>query len=274
MATNTRTDSPKPPSPGGPRGGDNPKPKLSAGQQALLRTNLAALQDQYNHQFGGASYSGAEAQATRDYADAQLAAGAITQEQHDSFFASSHAMAQNFRKEQAFFGRMQDIQRKLGETVSGFVPPGWDSTAQGILAGTVPLPSAQFQQNYPGLTQWLAANPGAGDNYVAGSAHHPTAGAAPSTGDLYQPFTGVSGEQQGVPGYSLTQYPDAASAMTAAHTALASHYASAATAGDFNTAATMQSALAVHQSLLPQDTGFAVPDTFSEQHLTQEAQFR
>jgi hypothetical protein len=86
----------------------------------------------------------------------------------------------------------------------------------------------------------------------------------------------MSGQQQGVPGYPLTQYPDASSAMTAAHTSLASHYASAAAAGDFQTAATMQSALAVHQTLLPQNNGQAsiVPDTFSEQHLTQEAQYR
>jgi len=91
---------------------------------------------------------------------------------------------------------------------------------------------------------------------------------------VYQPFTDISGSQQGVPGYPYTQYPDAASALTAAHTNLASHYASAAQAGDFAAAGAAQTALMGHQGLLPQNTGYTAPDTFDETHLYNEAQNR
>jgi hypothetical protein len=86
----------------------------------------------------------------------------------------------------------------------------------------------------------------------------------------------MSGTQTGVPGYPVTQYATPAEGMMAAHTALASHYASAAAAGDFSTASALQGTLAQHQALMPQDMAVSnpVPDTFNEQHLYEEAQNR
>ncbi len=86
-------------------------------------------------------------------------------------------------------------------------------------------------------------------------------------GTAFQPFTDISGTQEGVPGYPVTQYQTAAEGLQAAHAALASHYASAATAGDFATATALQSTLAQHQALMPQGQAYTPPDTFSEHDL-------
>ncbi len=97
-----------------------------------------------------------------------------------------------------------------------------------------------------------------------------TPAAATGTGEgTFQPFTDISGTQTGVPGYPVTQYQTAAEGLQAAHAALASHYASAATAGDFATATALQSTLAQHQALMPQNAAVPnyVPDTFSESDL-------
>lgn len=99
-----------------------------------------------------------------------------------------------------------------------------------------------------------------------------TGGATPQEG-TFLPFTGMTPPQEGVPGYPLTPFATPAEAMTAAHTAIASHYASAAAAGDFETAGKAFDALAQHQSLLPQQS-LTIPDTFSEQDLAHEPQYR
>jgi hypothetical protein len=81
-------------------------------------------------------------------------------------------------------------------------------------------------------------------------------------------------EQNGVPGYPLTTYADYGSAMTAAQGMLANHYASAAAAGDFDTAGKAFGALQQHNEVAAPIQPNLVPDTFSENDLYQETQYR
>ena len=107
--------------------------------------------------------------------------------------------------------------------------------------------------------------------------------AAERTGDgalKFQPFTGMTGEQTGVAGYPLTSYADYGSAMTAAQGMLASHYASAAAAGDFTSAGTAFTALQAHNDFVNSQGSAnpaapsATPDTFSERDLYQTTQYQ
>jgi hypothetical protein len=98
-----------------------------------------------------------------------------------------------------------------------------------------------------------------------------TTGAA----SLYQPFTQMTPEQSGVPGYQVTPYADVGSAMSAAQGMLANHYASAAAAGDFDAAGKAFGALQQHQEYAAsQITPTPGPESFSEQDLYQETQYR
>jgi hypothetical protein len=104
--------------------------------------------------------------------------------------------------------------------------------------------------------------------------------AAPATdsgtgdGGLYQPFTQMTPEQNGVPGYPLTTYADYGSAMTAAQGMIANHYASAAAAGDFDTAGKAFGALQQHNDMMGPVAPAAPmsPNSFSERDLYQESQ--
>ncbi len=133
----------------------------------------------------------------------------------------------------------QQMQKELGNPGSGELP-AWLATPEGY--------QAQLDSQRQSLTNPQTTDTGTGEG-------------------TFQPFTDISGTQQGVPGYPITMHPDAATAMTAAHTALASQYASAAEAGDFGAVNTAANALAAHQALLPQGTSYTAPDTFSEQDL-------
>jgi hypothetical protein len=94
-------------------------------------------------------------------------------------------------------------------------------------------------------------------------------------GSLYQPFTQMTPEQSGVPGYPLTTYADYGSAMTAAQGMLANHYASAAAAGDFSSAQTAFGQLQTHQEFMGSQVVQQPPtDSFSEHDLYQESQYR
>jgi hypothetical protein len=99
--------------------------------------------------------------------------------------------------------------------------------------------------------------------------------AAPSTEGTYQPFTQMTQEQSGVPGYPLTTYADYGSAMTAAQGMLANHYASAAAAGDFTSANTAFTQLQAHneltQSAAPAPV-YSGPESFSEADLYDKPQ--
>jgi hypothetical protein len=94
-------------------------------------------------------------------------------------------------------------------------------------------------------------------------------------GSLYQPFTQMTPEQNGVPGYPLTTYADYGSAMTAAQGMIANHYASAAAAGDFDTAGKAFGALQQHnemtQSAAPAPA-YSGPEAFSEAELYDKPQ--
>ncbi len=135
----------------------------------------------------------------------------------------------------------QQMQKELGNPGSGEIP-AWLATPEGY--------QAQIDSQRAAVNGQAAAAAGTGEG-------------------TFQPFTDVSGTQQGVPGYPVTQYQTAAEGLQAAHAALASHYASAATAGDFATATALQSTLAQHQALMPQNTSvsYTAPDTFSESDL-------
>jgi len=268
-------DNPKPTDPNGPQKPTrtSDKPKLNPDREAMLRKTLEDRLATYKQQFGGAAYSGQSAQATRDWADAQLASGAITQEQHDSFYASSHAMAQNFREQEKYFAGIQKLQERLGDEVSGFVPPGWDSTSAAILEGRAPVPTSS---DYAGVAAWVAANPDAGANYVSRSGKIRKSEGETTAGTnegIYRPFTAMTGTQTGVAGYPYIPYADPQEAFSAAHMALASHYASAAAAGDFDSAGKAFDALQAHQEAMA-PAPVPGPESFSEKDLFDEVQYR
>ncbi len=166
-------------------------------------------------------------------------------------------------------GVLSDEQLAAARARAGWTPE------TGLAKATADYQQMQKELGNPGsgeLPAYLATPEGyqAQLDYQRANVTGQATAAATGTGEgTFQPFTDISGTQQGVPGYPITMHPDAATAMTAAHTALASHYASAATAGDFQTATALQTTLAQHQALMPQNTSAAYtpPDTFSEQDL-------
>ena len=95
-----------------------------------------------------------------------------------------------------------------------------------------------------------------------------------STGPLFQPFTGMTGEQTGVPGYPLTPYASFDEAMQAAQTNLASHYASAAAAGDFTAAGSAFTQLQQHQEFMTAQPLPVERGVFSQQDVTGEPQYQ
>lgn len=138
-----------------------------------------------------------------------------------------------------------------------------------------------LQAKYMGLLGWsddriAVAQETGHDPGEAGSAspwyanwQRSQGGDAGTTDSLYQPFTNFTSEQ-----YPVTPFADAGTAMDAAHTALASHYASAAAAGNFEAAGAAFGALQQHNDYMAQNTQQPQTNSFTEGDLYNEAQFR
>lgn len=167
----------------------------------------------------------------------------------------------------AFFAAFPDLQQKYISIANSYKKP-FDP---GSLTGGTTPPNAVlgsdglYHDPYMALPEGVTIEGGPLTRPQPGTGETRTGG----TGEgIFQPFTNMTGTQQGVAGYPLQSFTDYGTAMTAAQTMLASHYASAAAAGDFASAGTAFKALQDHQSFMqPQAPTISSPDTFGESDL-------
>jgi hypothetical protein len=181
----------------------------------------------------------------------------------------------------AFFEAFPDLQQKYISLANSYnqapnLTDGMSTTPPGAVLGSDgkwhdPNKALPEGVTLPEGTDYKSPFGSPGPSSTPGGATAETTGAAP----LYQPFTQMTPEQSGVPGYQVTPYSDVGSAMSAAQGMLANHYASAAAAGDFDAAGKAFGALQQHQEYAAsQITPTPGPESFSEQDLYQETQYR